>query len=235
MSELSEKRVVSVSAYLDLQKKTVRLLSSGVAWLDTQKYALTRESPYELEYLLPGGRSVRGWCSSIGIQDPSETPTDGEVHGAVITDEDGIGYRIWNRTTGELLGEEMLSHPSAPPMVELSGIPTEGLRVKVDRKVTSIMAFCSTDQGQTWQPFPVVDINGKEPTPSRMLPSETSIRKGGMLVETRVMVGLKLYLDRFQIGGAENQLKSSNWKRLKGGHPPIQQKTIMTVVQDKDR
>jgi hypothetical protein len=238
MNETSDKRLVMLSIQLDRNARTVHLLHSSVAWLDPNKYPVHFGDVFELEYLLPGGRSLRSECSSLSVSElpstgPVETPTVGQVNSALYTDEDGIGYRIWNKSTGEMLGEEMLPPPPTPPRVEISGSSSEGLRVKVDRQVTSIVGFCSVDQGQTWRPFPIMDITGKEPTPSRVLPTEASVRKGGILVEVRVMIGLTPYRERFQMDGSEAHLGSADWKRVRGVYPPIQQRTIVTATQDK--
>jgi hypothetical protein len=241
MVKIPERRLVRLSIDLDTMKKTVHLVSSGVLWLDSNKNPDGHGGKdFELEILLPGGRSLRAPLSSFEttLDEPFSSMgkiTKGRVNCAVYTDEDGIGYRVWDLKTKELLGEEKLPAPKTPPKIEISGGPAQDLRVRVDRKVTSIVTLWSTDQGQTWQPIAASGTTGEVAIPSRILPSESKVRTGGMLVEVRVMVGLKLYKERYQFDATEKAVAAGNWIRLQGEHSPIPQRALITTTQREEK
>lgn len=194
----------------------IKLISAGIAWYD--KTWLTLKSDYQIEIMGVSGRTYIAYCDMGSTFIGQEEPATNTISAAVPCDEDGVGYRIKNIRTGEIIGEERFELTPKPSVaLEISG-PNRG-RVRVEaipesfssRYIgtasrltshhgvpTSFSLHYSFDGGQSWINN-TGNFNAMREVPFE-IPAKIGKQDQPVIVEVQVAVGLRIYRQRFQLG-----------------------------------
>lgn len=197
----------------------MKLISVGVAWYD--KAWLTLKSDHVIEMTGVSGRVYIAYCNMGSRFIGQDEPRTNTISAAVPCDEDGVGYRIKNITTGEIVGEEWFGvSPNPTITLDLEGTRRGRVRVEgiaksfsaqsyqssIDTTTltpqkgtpTSVSIHFSFDGGQTWVNN-TGSFNARKEVPFE-IPATKREQDQSVIAEVQVAVGLRMYRQRFQLG-----------------------------------
>jgi len=154
-----------------------------------------------VEYVISGNKSifhvVRGSLAESG-----EGTLFLSVH--FDTDEDGIGYRIYDRS-GKLIWNEFFGSPAEPQMtLECRSGGVFILHGSV--KVNGVMVQWSVDHGKTWSDQTSHVLNSPDYLVSR-IPKHALAMNKEILLEFDISIGMKIFRKRFVYNGDGKPLK----------------------------
>lgn len=154
-------------------------------------------SPYSLivEYIISDKKSLFKFVAVVEGGFESIDPT-------FFTDEDAIGYRVYNRSRRVLGGEYFRA--TADPQVTLESLPEGRFILRVaDQPTRYVPVQWSLDQGKTWSANTITHSNeNRVRIPKHVLTKDQEIQ-----LEFDVVVGMKLFRKRFIYNGDGKPLR----------------------------
>lgn len=132
------------------------------------------------------------------------------IGASIPCNEDCVGYRITNIRTGELVGEEWFK-TFQKPTIELESAGPSKWRIKTGGLPATISLHYSFDDGKSWIPGEVIVGESEFPLESSQMhwhqrkqqthdSSQIVTADDLVVAEAQVMVGLRLYRQRFKVG-----------------------------------
>ncbi len=216
-------RIIGFDIVFDTRDKRVWTTHAGITW--PPKTDTRPNGTFVLEYTTASGKTIREPHTLLGATHPLNVHT-GEInpvltfHARVLSDEDGVGYRVINSKDGSVMVEQRFPQPKDPlkitcryeplkePTRPTGPYPPAGFVIETSRPINNLECAWTLDpQDSTWNRV-MSCIQGIRP--DDLDPILKAYPGRDVYIEVRIAENLTFYRRRFKLNGNRQVLEQKD-------------------------